>query len=64
MRPARQLRNPHGPRADRPARARLTQEQLAARVGVDEGTIVDLERGRRSTSARTRLKIRTLLPRP
>lgn len=39
----------------------LTQEQLAARVGLDEGTIANLEKNRRSPSERIRRKIRALL---
>lgn len=39
----------------------LSQEELAARTGLDEGTIVDLERNRRSPSKRTRRKISSLL---
>jgi DNA-binding XRE family transcriptional regulator len=39
----------------------LTQEQLAAQAGLDEGTIVDLEMDRRSPSQRTRQKIEALL---
>ncbi len=46
----------------RAVRRRLgpTQEQLAARVGLDEGTIVDLEKHRGSPSERIRRKIRAL----
>jgi transcriptional regulator with XRE-family HTH domain len=32
----------------------LTQAELAARLGTDEGTIVDLEHGRRRVSRRVR----------
>ena len=39
----------------------LTQAEVAARLGLDEGTVLDLERGRRKVSWRTRRAAARLL---
>jgi DNA-binding XRE family transcriptional regulator len=47
----------------RAARRRLglTQAEVAARLGLDEGTLLDLERGRRKMSRKTRRAVTRLL---